>query len=61
MTSHASQDVAIRKQKYYRWRKDCSSLQVDRARRLKELDQEIATLEAAGRGDEPGQSGKNLW
>jgi putative transposase len=35
---------AITEQTYYRWRKEFGGLQVDQARRLKELEQENAKL-----------------
>ena len=36
--------AGITEQTYYRWRKEYGGLQVDQARRLKELDQENAKL-----------------
>jgi transposase-like protein len=43
-TAQASRDAAITEQTYYRWRKEFGGLQVDQARRLKELEQENAKL-----------------
>jgi transposase-like protein len=40
----ACKDAAIVEQTYYRWRKEYGGLQVDQARRLKELEQENAKL-----------------
>ncbi len=37
-------DNGITEQTYYRWRKEYGGLQVDQARRLKELDQENTKL-----------------
>jgi putative transposase len=43
-TVQASKDALITEQTYYRWRKEFGGLQVDQARRLKELEQENAKL-----------------
>ena len=43
-TSLACKEAGITDQTYYRWRKEYGGLQVDRARRLKELEQENAKL-----------------
>ena len=40
----ASREAGITEQTYYRWRKEYGGLQVDQARRLKELEQENAKL-----------------
>jgi len=40
----ACKDAEIVEQTYYRWRKEYGGLQVDQARRLKELEQESAKL-----------------
>ena len=40
----ACRDAGIVEQTYYRWRKEYGGLQVDQARRLKELEQENAKL-----------------
>ena len=44
MTPAACREVGITEQTYYRWRKEYGGLQVDQARRLKELEQENAKL-----------------
>jgi putative transposase len=41
---HACRDAGIVEQTYYRWRKEYGGLQVDQARRLKELERENAKL-----------------
>ena len=41
-TGLACKEAAITEQTYYRWRKEFGGLQVDQARRLKELEQENA-------------------
>ena len=41
-TSLACKEASITDQTYYRWRKEFGGLQVDQARRLKELEQENA-------------------
>jgi transposase-like protein len=43
-TSLACKEAGITDQRYYRWRKEYGGLQVDQARRLKELEQENAKL-----------------
>lgn len=43
-TAQACKEAAITEQTYYRWRKEYGGLQVDQARRLKELEQENAKL-----------------
>ena len=43
-TAQASKDALMTEQTYYRWRKEFGGLQVDQARRLKELEQENAKL-----------------
>ena len=43
-TPSACRDSGITEQTYYRWRKEYGGLQVDQARRLKELEQEISKL-----------------
>jgi putative transposase len=43
-TAQACKEGAITEQTYYRWRKEFGGLQVDQARRLKELEQENANL-----------------
>jgi putative transposase len=40
----ACKDASITEQTYYRWRKEYGGLQVDQAKRLKELEQENAKL-----------------
>ena len=40
----ACKEAGITEQTYYRWRKEFGGLQVDQARRLKELEQENAKL-----------------
>ena len=40
----ASREAGVTEQTYYRWRKEYGGLQVDQARRLKELEQENAKL-----------------
>ena len=44
LTPQACKEVGITEQTYYRWRKEFGGLQVDQARRLKELEQENAKL-----------------
>ncbi len=41
---NACREGGIMEQTYYRWRKEFGGLQVDQARRLKELEQENAKL-----------------
>ena len=43
-TVQACKEAEITEQPYYRWRKEYGGLQVDQARRLKELEQENAKL-----------------
>jgi len=43
-TPAACRESGITEQTYYRWRKEYGGLQVDQARRLKELEQENAKL-----------------
>jgi putative transposase len=43
-TPQASSEAGIVEQTYYRWRKEYGGLQVDQARRLKELEQENTKL-----------------
>jgi putative transposase len=43
-TPLACREIGITEQTYYRWRKEYGGLQVDQARRLKELEQENVKL-----------------
>jgi len=43
-TAQAAKEAEITEQTYYRWRKEYGGLQVDQAKRLKELEQENAKL-----------------
>lgn len=43
-TAQASKEALITEQTYYRWRKEYGGLQVDQARRLKELELENSKL-----------------
>jgi transposase-like protein len=43
-TVQACKEASITEQTYYRWRKEYGGLQVDQAKRLKELEQENAKL-----------------
>jgi transposase-like protein len=43
-TEHACREAGIVEQTYYHWRKEYGGLQVDQAKRLKELEQENAKL-----------------
>jgi len=43
-TGLACKEASITEQTYYRWRKEFGGLQVDQARRLKELEQENTRL-----------------
>ena len=43
-TTQASKEAGIVEQTYFRWRKEYGGLQVDQAKRLKELEQENAKL-----------------
>src|ERR1039458_10244974 len=47
-TAVACKEAEITEQTYYRWRKEYGGLQVDQARRLKELEQENAKLKRLG-------------
>jgi putative transposase len=44
MTALACKEAEITEQSYYRWRKEYGGFQVDRARRLKELESENSKL-----------------
>jgi putative transposase len=44
MMPQACKEAGITEQTYYRWRKEYGGLQVNQARRLKELEQENAKL-----------------
>lgn len=44
MTVQACKEASITEQTYYRWRKEYGELQVDQAKRLKELESENAKL-----------------
>jgi putative transposase len=44
-TAQACEEAEIVAQTYFRWRKEYGGLQVDQAKRLKELEQENAELE----------------
>ena len=44
LTPQACKEVGITEQTYYRWRKEFGGLQVDQARRLKELEKENSRL-----------------
>jgi putative transposase len=43
-TVQACKEASITEQTYYRWRREYGGLQVDQAKRLKELEQENAKL-----------------
>jgi transposase-like protein len=43
-TSQACKKAGIVEQTYFRWQKEYGGLQMDRAKRLKELEQEISKL-----------------
>ena len=43
-TALACKEAGIVEQTYFRWRKECGGLQVDQAKRLKELEQENSKL-----------------
>jgi putative transposase len=43
-TAQASKEAGIVEQTYFRWRKEYGGLQVDQAKRLKELEQENSKL-----------------
>ena len=40
----ACKEAEISEQSYYRWRKECGGLQVDQARKMKDLERENARL-----------------
>ena len=52
-TSLACKEAGITDQTYYRWRKEFGGLQVDQARRLKELEQENSKLKRIVAKPEP--------
>ena len=56
-TPIACRESGITEQTYYRWRKEYGGLQVDQARRLKELEQENVKLKRLVVGAEPGEAG----
>src|SRR6202790_625501 len=66
-TPVACRDNGITEQTYYRWRKEYGGLQVDQARRLKELEQENTKLKGLGSGLSLGKRGLkdiaagNVW
>lgn len=41
-TALACKEASINEQTYYRWRRECGGLQVDQAKRLKDLETENA-------------------
>jgi len=43
-TAQASKEASITEQSYYRWRREYGGLQVDQAKRLRELEQENSKL-----------------
>ena len=43
-TTQACKEAEITEQSYYRWRKEYGGLQVDQAKRLKDLEQENSKL-----------------
>ena len=45
----AARQLSISEQTYYRWRREYGGMEVDQARRLKELDLGKPTVEEAGR------------
>ena len=47
-TALACKDAGIVEQTYFRWRKEYGGLQVDQAKRLKELEQENSKLSKRG-------------
>ena len=47
-TAQASKEASITEQTYYRWRKEYGGLQVDQARRLKELPPQQAKTACRG-------------
>jgi transposase-like protein len=42
--THASKQIGVTEQTYYRWRKEYGGLKTDQAKRLKELERENARL-----------------
>lgn len=56
-TDQACRDAGIVEQTYYRWRKEYGGLQVDQAKRLKELEQENAKLKRLVSELSPGEVG----
>lgn len=40
----ACKDAAISEQRYFRWRKECGGLQIEQAKRLKDLERENVRL-----------------
>ena len=46
-TSLAVQSIGVTEQTYYRWRKEYGGLQVDQAKRMKEMEKENARLRRA--------------
>ncbi len=40
----ACKDVGVSEQSYYRWHKECGGLDIDQAKRMKELERENARL-----------------
>ena len=55
-TPQACKDAGIVEQTYFRWRKEYGGLQVDQAKRLKELEQENSKLKTWLVGEpKPGQ------
>ena len=43
-TALACRDVGVSEQSYYRWRKEYGGLEIDQAKRMKELERENARL-----------------
>jgi putative transposase len=56
-TAQACKEAEIVEQTYFRWRKEDGGLQVDLAKRLKELEQENAKLKRLVAELRPGQAG----
>ena len=54
-TALACKEAGIVEQTYFRWRKEYGGLQVDQAKRLKELEQENSKLKRLVSEPEPGQ------
>jgi len=50
-TAQGCKEAEITEQTYYRWRKEYGGLQVDQARRLKELEQENVVLKDIASGN----------